>query len=248
MADVEMPKEEKLELAQYDLDEACRREKEFEADKAMRTVLSELATAVRNRSMTEERAYAVLEERYRECGRHRSLDYWVGKLERYIKKQTTPRGALADYVIPYVEELLESLGGQQACVPYWVRTPVRRKMYVTTLVLGADGRQFMFAYNAISKALGTSNSNVHAFIEKAKEVGFLCVWTRGEKYGMATRYCLLNDSDREAWKDLGKVLGNPQAEKTASYIQREFSWMFDRRNYMNSPAYISEEVRNGGIE
>lgn len=241
MEDVEMTKEARRALEEYDFKESCRREKEFNEDKAMRTVLSELATAVRGGSMTDEEAHAALEEKQNDSGQHKPLDYWFGELERYIRRQTTPHGAMA-HVIQYAEKLLESFKGQKVCVPYWARTPVRQKMYVTMLILGAYGRTFMFAYNPVREALNISNHAITEFIDKAQDAKFLILTIRGAKHFCATRYCLCYGPPREAWKDLGKVLGSPNAEPTESYIRRKFSWMFVKGNYMNEPTYYNPEI------
>ena len=149
---------------------------------------------------------------------------------------SVPYKALND-IATIAQKLLNDYA-EHAQFPFFV-DPANRSMYIALLILGANGRTFVFSRKAAAEAFHTNDREVGNFLFKMKRSQTIMVVRSGVETGGPTYYAL-NDDNTLAWLDIGAALNVPDTTSTEDLIRDRFGWLFDKSNPCNDSSFKEE--------
>lgn len=195
--------------------------------------VSQWVTQMRQGEITEKDLYVLgrrwLEERQID---EDGIEFGFTMMEQHLKFQKIPHGSLASAV-----ELAKSYVNRYEGAhdyPPWV-SPKKRVLYVLMLILGAYGRWFQFACNAVGDATGIPSGQVWVFIQNSIHHSIAWPIIQGVRFARASEY-QLRDTYQSAWENLGLALGG-RSERSEKEIREYCPWLFDVNDENNRSAW-----------
>lgn len=193
--------------------------------------LSKLATRVKRGEISEDAMFVIIKgwasKNLTEKGQNRIIDMALCHLEC----QRIPFGALKD-VVKLAKRFLAEIRNATK-FPKWV-SPENRILYVSMLIVGAYGRRFQFACNAVGAEAGVNSGTVHRFLNKCVRSHLISRPVQGHSWGAASEF-ELNDNLAGAWEDLGLALSDVSS-RTGAAIMNALPYFFDFQSRANQRA------------
>lgn len=99
------------------------------------------------------------------------------------------------------------------------------KLWLSAVILGADGRKFLFARPAFEAVSGLNRGKIQWFVDSAKRYGFMEEVIKGQSFGKSTVFRLRGKENMTAWRTL-QPLNAPKTIDFHQIVEKRFTWLF----------------------
>lgn len=192
---------------------------------------AQLATDVRNGKISHDEAYKRIAQRIEGCSRRQEEEAYA-LFDYLLSSIKTPHNAISD-IMAYSSDLYVQYNGRMQFPIFLPR--VHHKLFIAILILGARGRAFIFARNAVGNTLGLSPMSVQRFLQSLLTRNLIRCIRKGIQFKQSSWYQFCNEDLANAWLNIGKFLKVDNALETGTTIRKRFEWMFTDENIMNRP-------------
>lgn len=196
---------------------------------AWRHWLAGLATDIRAQKMKYEEAIAKIDNAVKNLSQAQKDEIYAS-FDYLLLVIPTPHNAIAN-VMEYASGLYDRYGNQMHFPSFLQRA--HHKLFIAVLILGAGGRAFIFARNAVGKTVGLGPMSVQRFLQSLILRKLVVCVRKGIQFKQASWYRLCTEEMANAWLNIGRFLNVDDAPETETTIRQKFVWMFDGSNEMN---------------
>ena len=136
---------------------------------------------------------------------------------------TTPRDTVKK-IYSFTQRFEKRFGEHSIPRPSWCARQYD-KLWLSAVILGADGRKFLFARPAFEAASGLNRGKIQWFVDSAKRYHFMEEISKGQSFGKSTVFRLCKNENMTAWRSLQPL----NASKTINFqqiIEKKFPWLF----------------------
>lgn len=100
------------------------------------------------------------------------------------------------------------------------------KLWLSAIILGLEGRQFLFARPAFEKVSGFNRGCIQNFINSGKIHNFIEERVKGMAGGKSTVFRLCKEEDMHAWQEIQPLCGSDKPVRFKEMVEQEFPWLF----------------------